>query len=161
MNDTLLLLANEIRGKTLWLVESVTDEMAAFAAPGLVNSILWHAGHVLVVVEHLAVAPAAGRSPELPDGWFEKFGWNSAPKTVQDWPAIAEVAAALRSQLPQLTSAIASLTLEQLSQIPDPENGTTLHYDILHALHDEANHQGEVWVLKKMYAKQTAARAQE
>src|SRR5436190_19630822 len=72
MDDTLILLANEVRKKTLWLLDGVTDEMARFVAPGLANSILWHAGHALVVVEHLGVVPASGGPPVLPAGWFEK-----------------------------------------------------------------------------------------
>lgn len=154
MNETLLTLANEVRTKTLWLLDAVHDDMAHFAAPGLSNSILWHAGHVLVVVEHLAVAPATGRLPQLPDGWFEIFGWGSNPISVKHWPAVAEIKETLREQLPRLTGAIAALSPDQLAQVHDQANGTTLHYDILHALHDEANHQGEIWVLRKMQAKQ-------
>lgn len=151
MDETLLLLANEVRGKTLWLLDGVTDEMARFAAPGLANSILWHAGHAFVVVEHLAVAPATGRPPELPEGWFEKFGWDSRPHTVIDWPAVSEVLAALRGQLPRLAAAITALSSPQLAKVLDPAFGTTLRYDIVHGLHDEANHQGEMWLLRKMY----------
>ena len=128
--------------------------MAQFAAPGLTNSILWHAGHVLVVVEQLAVAPATGEAPQVPYGWVEKFGWKSDPQSVKQWPALADVKAALREQLPRLTSAIAALSSDQLAQVIDQENGRTLHFLILHALHDEANHQGEVWLLRKMHAKQ-------
>jgi DinB family protein len=154
MNDTLLTLANEVRNKTLWLLDGVNDDMAHFAAPGLTNSILWHAGHALVVVEHLAVAPATGQLPQLPDGWFEIFSWDSNPLTVKHWPAVADVKGALREQLPRLTGAITTLSSAQLAQVLDQTSGTTLHYDILHALHDEANHQGEMWVLRKMHAKQ-------
>lgn len=150
MDATLLLLASEVRGKTLWLLDGVTDEMARFAAPGLANTILWHAGHALVVVEHLGVAPATCLPPELPEGWFEKFGWDSRPQTVSQWPAIAEVVAALRGQLPRLTAAIAALSAQQLDQVVDPASGTTLRYDLFHGLHDEANHQGEIWLLRKM-----------
>ena len=152
MDKTLALLATEVRGKTLWLVDGVGEEMARFTGPGLCNSILWHAGHVLVVIEHLAVAPATGQPPALPEGWFEKFGWDSRPLTVTDWPAASEVVAALREQLPRLTAAITNLSPEQLDQIVDPTQGSTLRYDILHGLHDEANHQGELWLLRKMYA---------
>jgi hypothetical protein len=150
MDDSLLLLAQEVRTKTLWLLDGVSDEMAHFAAPGLANSILWHAGHVLVVVEHLGIAPATGRPPQLPDGWFEKFGWDSQPRTVAKWPPVAEVLGALQAQLPRLTPAISALSRADLDQVLEP-NGATLRYDFLHGLHDEANHQGEIWLLRKMY----------
>jgi hypothetical protein len=48
--------------------------MARFGAPRLNNPILWHAGHALVVVEHLAIVPATGRPAALPEGWDAKFG---------------------------------------------------------------------------------------
>ena len=153
MDDSLLLLANEVRSKTLWLLDDLTEDMARFAAPGLTNTILWHAGHVLVVVEHLAIAPAAGGLPQVPQGWFDIFGWDSRPRLVIDWPAIADVIAELRGQLPRLISALAALTPSHLNQVHDQASGTTLRYDILHGLHDEANHQGEMWLLKKMYRK--------
>lgn len=153
MNETLVQLAYEVRAKTLWLIEGISDEMARFAAPGLFNSVLWHAGHVLVVVEHLGVAQATGLPPAVPEGWFEKFGWGSQPQTVTQWPALAEVDAELRGQLPRLIAALSSLSPQQLDQVIDTANGTTLHYDILHALHDEANHQGEMWLLRKMHGK--------
>jgi hypothetical protein len=153
MDTSLLLLANEVRSKTLWLLDGLTEDMARFAAPGLTNSILWHAGHALVVVEHLAVAPVTERPPEVPQGWFEIFGWDSKPRLVTDWPATAHVVAELHGQLPRLTSALAALSPSRLDQVYDKASGTTLRYDILHSLHDEANHQGEIWLLKKMYLK--------
>ena len=153
MDHSLALLADEVRRKTLWLLDGVSEEMARFAAPGPSNSILWHAGHALVVVEHLCVAPATGASAQLPLGWFEKFSWDSQPQTVRDWPTLAEVAAALREQLPRLTHAIAALPPEQLDQILGPPHDATLRYLIVHGLHDEANHQGEIWLLRKMCAR--------
>jgi hypothetical protein len=153
MDDTLLLLANEVRHKTLWLLDGVSDEMARFAAPGLSNSILWHAGHALVVVEHLCVAPATGQPAALPDGWSKKFDWDSQPRTVTDWPSIAAVVAALRGQLPRLITTIAALTPQQLDEVLGPPHDGVLRYLMLHGLHDEANHQGEIWLLRKLYAK--------
>ena len=153
MDDTLILLANEVRAKTLWLLDGVTDEMAHFVAPGLANSILWHAGHALVVVEHLGVVPASGGPPVLPDGWFEKFSWDSQPRTISDWPRIPEVVLHLQMQLPRLVQAIAGLSPQRLEQLHDPGSDRSLRLEILHGLHDEANHQGEIWLLRKMFAK--------
>jgi hypothetical protein len=153
MDDTLLMLAGEVRGKTLWLLEGVADEMAHFAAPGLSNTILWHAGHALVVAEHLGIMPATGQPSALPEGWLEKFGWDSRPQVVTQWPAISEVLAALHGQLPRLIAAIAALSPSQLDRVLGPPHAATLRYEIVHGLHDEANHQGEIWLLRKMYGK--------
>ena len=157
MDETLMLLARETRSRTLWQLEGVSDEMARFAAPGLVNSILWHAGHALVVVEHLAVVPATGRPAVIPNGWDAKFSWDSRPATVTEWPAATEVAAALGEQLQRLTAVLPTLTPEQLARVVDPPR--TLRYSIVHGLHDEAIHQGEMYLLRKMYKKRREAAA--
>ena len=157
MDNTLALLADEVRRKTLWLLDDVSEELARFAAPGLTNSVLWHAGHALVVVEHLCIAPATGQAAQLPLGWFEMFSWDSQPKTVRDWPRLAEVVQALHEQLPRLTAAIGNVGPQQLDQILGPPHDATLRYLIVHGLHDEANHQGEIWLLLKMYGKSQGA----
>ena len=158
-DESLLLLATEVRGKTLRLVEPllVDDAAARFAPAGLSNSALWHAGHALVVVEHLSVMPATGRPAGYPPAWKDKFIWNSNPTAVASWPPLAEVVAALKEQLPRLTAAIGALSSEQLDRIVDPQKSRTLRYSILHGLHDEAGHQGEIWLLRKLHARQAAA----
>ena len=152
-DETLLLLAKEIRGKTLKLLDGVDDRQAQFAAPGLNNTILWQAGHALIVVEHLGVMPATGKSPAYPPDWWDKFSWQSKPATVTSWPTVEQVRSALRDQLQRLLAAIEPLSEQQLSQVVDPARNRTLRYSILHGLHDEAGHQGEMYLLKKMYAK--------
>jgi hypothetical protein len=151
-DETLLLLAKEIRGKTLRILEGVDDKQARFAAPGLNNTILWQAGHALIVVEHLGVTAATGRPPVYPAGWFEKFSWQSKPATVTSWPGVEEVRAALRDQLGRLIAAIEPLSEQQLTHVIDAARNRTLRYSILHGLHDEADHQGEMYLLKKMAA---------
>src|SRR6059058_4070450 len=111
MDQTLMMLLKDVRGKTLRILEGVSDEQARFAAPGLQNSILWQAGHALVVVEHLGVAAISGNAPSYPNGWFEKFSWQSKPATVTDWPSLDEVRGQLNEQLTKLSGLI-----EQTSQ---------------------------------------------
>ena len=106
-----------------------------------------------MVVEHLGVAPATGRPPTLPEGWFEKFSWDSRPGDVTDWPGISDVISELRGQLPRLTDAITALSPQHLNQVQGPPHDESLRYLIVHGLHDEANHQGEIWLLRKMYGK--------
>ncbi len=156
-DDSLILLANEVRGKTLRLIEGVADDAARFAPAGLNNSVLWHAGHALVVVEHLSVVPAGGAPAAYPPDWFDKFSWKSTPATVTTWPKLADVAAALREQLARLTAAIAALSPADLNRVVDAQRNRTLRYSVLHGLHDEAGHQGEIWLLRKLHDRQTAA----
>jgi hypothetical protein len=63
---------------------------------------------------------------------------------------VAQVVDRLQEQLTRLTGVIRGLSDERLDQIVDPARNRTLRYSILHGLHDEAGHQGEIWLLKKM-----------
>jgi len=151
-DETLVLLLTEVRGKTLRLLNGVDAKQAIFAPPGLQNTILWHAGHALVVVEHLAVAPATGEAPSYPAGWYDMFSWASRPGLVKNWPALAEVVAALIAQRDRLLVALRGLSEERLSaSVGDGPQARTVRGSILHGLHDEANHQGEIWLLRKLY----------
>ena len=53
-DPTLILMAREIRGKTLKHLDGLSDEQARFAAPGLHNPIRWHAGHGVMLRKTLA-----------------------------------------------------------------------------------------------------------
>jgi hypothetical protein len=157
-DESLLLLLKDVRGKTLRILDDVTDQQARYSPPGLHNSILWHAGHSLIVVEALAVAAATSRPPVYPADWFDKFSWKSQPATVKEWPTLADVKAKLIDQAARLTSAINGLTEAQLKQSTgDPSKGRDVRWSILHGLHDEAGHQGEMWLLKKLQTKASAA----
>ena len=157
-DETLMLLAKDVRGKTLRLLDGLGDDAARFTA-GLSNSALWHAGHALMLVEHLCIMPATGGSPQYPKGWYEMFAWQSRPATVPKdaWPPLAEVDRRLREQLDRLRAVIQGATTEQFDRVIDPSRNRTLRYSIVHGLHDEATHQGEVHLLKKLYGRQTAS----
>jgi hypothetical protein len=148
-DQSILFLAKDVRGKTLRLIEDVSESHARFAPPGLQNSILWHAGHALVVVEHLALAPLERRKESHPLGYFEAFSWRSNPMTVTAWPTLKEVRANLIEQRDRLLAAIEGADDAQLNSIVDPP-GRPLRFTIVHGFHDEANHQGEIWLLKKL-----------
>ena len=154
-DETLLTLADEVRSKTLRLLEGVGDDLARFTAPGLNNSVLWHAGHALMLVEHLCIMPATAGAPQYPTGWFEMFGWQSHPAAVprDAWPPLAEAVGRLREQLDRLRGVIGGLSQEQLSRVVDLARNRTLRYSIVHGLHDEASHQGEIHLLRKIYAR--------
>ena len=92
------------------------------------------------------------RAPNVPDGWFHIFSWQSQPARVpaESWPPLADVMAALRQQHRRLRQAIAELTKEQLDGPISPGSSLTVRYRIFHALHDEACHTGEIWLQRKM-----------
>ena len=156
IDATLLLVAHEVRSRTLRLVADVTEDQARFTgSPGLNNSILWHAGHALVVVEHLVVAPAVGESAVYPPGWYETFGPQSAPATVTAWPTLAEVSTLLTDQMARLEAVLKTLRQERLDQVIDAQKNRSLRGSILHGLLDESRHQGEILLLKKLWARRS------
>jgi hypothetical protein len=146
---TLLELLKEVRWKTLKLLEGVDEKQALFAPAGTNNHILWHAGHAWIVVESLGMGT---RQADFPAGWLEKFGMNSKPATVTSWPALSEVVAALTQQRTRVGALIEALTAEQLDRVVgEPPRNRTRRGMILHGLHDEAGHQGEIYLLKKLW----------
>jgi hypothetical protein len=152
MSDhTLLTLLDEVRGKTLRILDATPAEYALWSPPGLQNHILWHGGHIHVVVEMLALG-ALGRTPEIPDGWFAMFSWESRPAHVPPdrWPPLGEVATQLRAQQVRLRAIFANLTGEQLDHPAARNPGRTVRSSIVHGLHDEACHSGEAYLLLKM-----------
>lgn len=155
-DETLLLAAKEIRGKTLRLLDGVTDEQSLWTPPGLQNHILWHAGHALTVVEHLTFSPSP--LPTQPTGypqeWFALFNWQSKPTPQTKFPSLSEVVAQLRTQLERVLAYVNKLDDATLAKnIGTAEKPKTLRYTIFHGLHDEAGHQGEIHLLKKLITK--------
>ena len=76
-DETLLQLAKGVRGKTLRILDGVSEEQAVWLPAGLHNHILWNAGHALIVVEHLGVSAATARLAELLRKGGSKFSWKS------------------------------------------------------------------------------------
>jgi hypothetical protein len=152
-DPSLLLLLNEVRGKTMRLLETISAEDAVWAPPGLQNTILWHAGHSYFLLERRTIK-ALGHRLRMPAGWYEMFSWDSLPGQIpaDRWPPLAEVIAALSEQHKRMRQTIGGLTPEELDQ-PSVRNPTkAVRFEILHALHDEACHCGEIHLLRKLRA---------
>jgi hypothetical protein len=151
---TLRVLLDEVRGKTLQVLEGVSPAESRWAPPGLQNTILWHAGHSLIVVEWLSLTSLA-RAPEAPDGWFEIFSWESRPAEVpaDRWPALGIVIAQLQAQHRRLHALIAGLTDAQLDHPSARNPDRTVRSSIVHGLHDEARHSGEISLLRKLWGR--------
>lgn len=149
-------LAGEVRAKTLRLLDDVKDSELMYSPPGLSNHILWYAGHMLWVQDALGIAAVTCKS-ELPPAWAESFGKFCRPvKETQHWPGRNEIHDRLVAQLPRLQEIIGAVSRHDL-EAPSPNKtlGTEkpLWYWITHASHDEANHQGEIYLLMKMQRK--------
>ena len=148
---TLQDLARQVRHDTLQILDAAQPTWLTYAPPGTSNHILWHAGHALWLQDVLCVRLLVGRG-ELPVGWAEKFGMNcQALDQTIDWPTRAELGGLLRSQLCSVIELLAGTSDEQLVQPADPDRGTaTISDRIIHGLHDEAKHCGEMYLILKL-----------
>ena len=153
-DKTLLMLLDDVRGKTLNELKGLDEIHARWAPPGLQNSCLWHGGHAYFVTEFLTMK-ALGREPRIPAGWLKMFSWESNPlhTSPESWPPLDDVRELLIAQHGRLREIVGSLTPEQLDA-PEPGNPErTVRYAIVHGLHDEARHSGEISLLRKMMQK--------
>ncbi len=142
-------LARQVRGTTVKILEDVPADWLLWTPPGTSNHIIWHAGHSLCAQDVLCVEPLSGSS-ELPPGWTEKFGMNSKPAETLDWPDRVELMKLLTIQLDRMMGLFDEHAV-RLTQIgPNRDDGWDLTRGVIHALHDEARHQGEMRLLIKM-----------
>ncbi len=110
MSDRCLsLLLDEVRAKTIRILKSVSAEHAQWAPAGLQNTILWHAGHAYVLVEWLTMN-SLERTPDIPEGWYDIFSWESRPALVpaDRWPSLTEVIHHLEAQHKRLRNSSAT-----------------------------------------------------
>jgi hypothetical protein len=149
-------LARQVRQFTLDVLARCEPAWLTWAPPGTSNHILWHAGHALWVADVLCLEPLTGRS-ELPPGWEDTYGMDCRPvASTKTWPTREEFVKLLSAQLERLRVVLAAASDDTLSQIID-DHGNTLASRIIHGLHDEAKHQGEMYLLFKMCRANAAA----
>lgn len=148
---SLLLLLDEVRARTIGILRSVRAEDSLWAPPGLHNMVVWHAGHCYFLLEHLTMR-ALGRKPQMPREWDQLFCWGSRPQLVsaESWPPLAAIVEQLLQQHTRIRQLIETLTDEQLDQPLAAASDGTVRYAVIHALHDEACHCGEIHLLRKM-----------
>jgi serine/threonine protein kinase len=146
-------LADEVRERTLQVLGATQRKHLTWAPAGTSNHILWHAGHALWVQDALCIQVATGKS-ELPPGWEELFRMGSRPaQQRKPWPTRDELHRALKAQLSRLHAVIGAFRETDLDALPPfPHRGDdrTLERLVLHGLHDEACHHGEMYLLHKM-----------
>ena len=94
----------------------------------------------------------AGRTPNLPDGWYELFSWDSHPASIpaRSWPALADVIAHLDEQHERMRQILERMSEQALSAPAADHPGTSIRFAVVHALHDEAYHCGEIHLLRKL-----------
>lgn len=148
--DLLHELARQVRQGTIQLLQAFPEKALTFAPPGTSNHALWHAGHAIWLLDVLGIQPLTGHS-ELPKDWEGHFGMNCEP--VADrvfWPTRTMLIHQLREQYQRFVQLLQQATPDQLSKAVGPGEHDTVMSRIIHALHDEARHQGEMYLLYKL-----------
>ncbi|MGB6044630.1 MAG: DinB family protein [Pirellulales bacterium] len=143
-------LARQVRESTLQRLDEARPAWLTWAPDGTSNHILWHAGHAVWLQDVLCLEPLTGKN-NLPAGWAEMFGSRCRPvaETIE-WPSVHEVRTRLTEQLEDI---YAALDAAGLTDNDVPELGGR----IIHGLHDEARHQGEMYLLLKLCQAQHVA----
>jgi hypothetical protein len=144
-------LAEQVRHGTLQLLQRSKPAWLTWSPPGTSNHILWHAGHTAWLQDALTVRPLTGGS-ELRIGWAEMFGQNSSPASTKHWPNAAEVRAQLENQLGRILELLEEHADAIVARADDvsPTGGWPLLAGMIHGWHDEARHQGEMYLLYKI-----------
>jgi hypothetical protein len=146
----LIEMTGQVRVETLRLLDAAREEWLTWAPPGTSNHMLWHAGHALWVGDALCIESITGRN-ELPAGWTEKFGMGCAPvATTREWPSREEIKRLLMAQWIRMEELLSALSPDRLNDPRPVLDDRSLVSSIVHGLHDEAKHQGEMYLLLKM-----------
>jgi hypothetical protein len=145
-------LARQVRHGTLQLLQVPDKSWLTWSPAGTSNHILWHAGHAVWLQDALTIRPLTGGS-ELPSGWAKTFGQNSLPKLTANWPAEDEVQRRLESQLQRVLALLVEYedTITRNANADSRPGGWPLLAGIIHGWHDEARHQGEMYLLHKLF----------
>lgn len=143
---------SQVRGYTLNFLKQAPDSVLLWTPPTLRNHIIWRAGHALWGIDLLVIQTLTGAT-ELPPGWASLFCEGSIPQPGLDWPDRNALLQKLDKQRSRVLEVLADLDPVKLSQ---PAEGFSARRNlggwILHAIHDEAMHQGESFLIIKMQA---------
>jgi hypothetical protein len=146
--DYLCELFGQVRGHTIELLKAAEPAWLLWAPAGTSNHMMWHAGHALWVQDALGIELMTGAS-ELPAGWADLFGMNCRPvKNTHHWPGKLQVAQLLERQWTRWTELVAQLPSERL--ILSAADRSSLVPRLIHGVHDEARHHGEMYLLYKL-----------
>jgi len=151
-------MVRQIRGATVRQLEATPEAWMTWAPAGTSNHIAWHLGHALWLLDVLFLEPAIGHS-ELPNGWAETFGMDCRPvRDTTDWPSRERLRELLNDQRERLLEVLARLPgLPSRPLDARRRDPSELIHSLIHALHDEARHQGEAYLIFKLLRARAAA----
>ncbi len=149
-------LARQVRERTLQVFRAAPGAALLWAPPGTQNHILWHAGHAVWLMDVLGIALLTGQR-SLPPSWDETFGMRCRPpaQTTQ-WPDRARIEQHLEEQLLHYLHLLEQVPPQRWQLPSDPARARhSLMGQLLHGLHDEACHSGEMYLLLKQWRRRS------
>jgi hypothetical protein len=159
-DESLMIIFDKARQATLSIVRDVSEAQARWLPDGEVNHILWHAGHIFVLLERCVFAATVGSDDmpaSIPEGWWPLFGWNSKPQEIAAdmWPSMATVRQSLERQTDRLQHDLSSFDDAFLSSPISWSDkrwyGRPKRLVIIHGFYDELLHSGQMMQLKRMF----------
>lgn len=148
-------LARQVREHTRQLLQAAPEAALLWTPAGTQNHILWHAGHAVWLMDVLGTALLTGRRSLTPE-WDQTFGMNGRPPSqTRHWPSREELDRLLQEQLQEYLRLLEQTPEERLEASDDPlQARRSLAGRLLHGLHDEACHSGEMYLLLKQWRRQ-------
>jgi hypothetical protein len=135
-------LVGQVRRHTIEVLQATPEEWLLWAPEGTSNHVLWHAGHALWLEDVLGIQVLTGVS-ELPAGWEQTFGSKCRPvQSNRQWPRRTDVIILLQQQLVRLLDVFR----DQAHRLANAGIASR----VIHGLHDEARHSGEMYLLLKL-----------
>ena len=153
-------LARQVRRDTLRLLTAAPSDSLTWTPLGTANHIIWHAGHALWLQDHFAIGPLAGQS-ELPAGWENLFASGSDPtRPPAPWPERAVLADELRQQYERMAELLDTAgRTKARSSGRDRQEWLRFAASLIHGIHDEARHQGQMSLLIRLAARSGGGRS--
>ncbi|MCS7021458.1 MAG: DinB family protein [Gemmataceae bacterium] len=148
-------LARQVRERTRQILLAAPEQALLWAPTGTQNHILWHAGHAVWLMDVLGIALLTGRR-SLEPHWDQLFGMHcQPPRQTRNWPTREEIDRRLNEQLHHYLLLLEQAPAEQFDLPVSPAQARhSLSGRLLHGLHDEACHSGEMYLLLKQWHRQ-------
>ena len=143
-------MADQVRASTLEILQAAKPQWLTSSLPGLSNHIIWHAGHALWLQDMLFLQPL-GEQGVMPFAYVPLFCQGSKAVRRNKYPSREMLVDLLRQQLDHMKQAMRHCDGARLTgKAPGLSDRYNLGGWMLHALHDEARHGGEMYLLYKV-----------
>jgi DinB superfamily len=133
--------------------EGISQEEATFRPYDKANSMLWQVGHLAFFRNTIIKLLNPAEKLSIMPNEKELFANGSQPAATEAYPALVDVLAAFETRGQRMNELLESVSLEHLaaeSPFKAPSLGTTVGQQAFSFLIHEANHYGEINLLKTL-----------